>query len=243
MFVAGCTKILLTKQLAEKDKQLQTAKRAVARNKKQASKATGEASKAKDNLVAKHKDDTAQLHAAVFLMLENHGGLSRLTIFNKAWHAKNPDACQLLFGYRTWDEARTFVKCLFPDLNVKYDPAEFLFSDSDKPDLPPFKLFDKYMLTQMFLHCFANQQIIGMIASITRTFIGQFIAEWAPLWGNVGLDLGILNITAEYIARQAPELHIELDKFRIVYGRYTAGRYLTVRMSCCVVVTEVHHRP
>ena len=71
------------------------------------------------------------------------------------------------------------------------------------------------MLTRMFF--FANQQILGLIASITRTYVGKFIAEWAPLWGNVGHDLGILDITAEYIARQAPDLHIDLDKFRIVY--------------------------
>jgi len=91
----------LTKQLAEKDKQIENAKMAAWRNKD--STRAAKKQEAKDDLEAKNKDGTAQLRAAIFSLLEKHGGLSRLTIFNKAWHAKNSDACRLLFGYRSWD--------------------------------------------------------------------------------------------------------------------------------------------
>ena len=79
----------LTKQLAEKDKQLENAKRDVKRNQNSTREAKKQASKATE----RNKNDTAQLRATIYSLLEKYGGLSRLTIFNKAWHAKNPDAC------------------------------------------------------------------------------------------------------------------------------------------------------
>ena len=44
----------------------------------------------------------------------DHGGISRMTIFNNEWHSKHKDAARILWGYKSWDEAKSYVNAYFP---------------------------------------------------------------------------------------------------------------------------------
>ena len=68
----------------------------------------------------------------------------------------------------------------------------------------------------MFFHTFPNQQITGLIFGKHRTWIGKIVQEWAPKWANVGMDLSCLDITADYLHKEEPQLHTDVGGLRLV---------------------------
>ena len=43
-------------------------------------------------------------------LVSDHGGFSRLTIFNATCHSKHPNAAKLFWGYQTWKETKLYAK-------------------------------------------------------------------------------------------------------------------------------------
>jgi len=121
--------------------------------------------------------------------LSKAGGLSRLTMFNDEWHENHPDAARLLFGYRSYMEAKLYVDAYFEgEVDVANDPSlNIIVSADGAMRLPELSPFEKCMLCRMFFHCFSQQQIIALCFDRHRTRIGQILKEWAPKWANIGL--------------------------------------------------------
>ena len=157
----------------------------------------------------------------VMTLLADEGGLSRLTIYNDAWHAKktNKDAAKLLWGFGEWKHTKRYVAAFFPgEVDVNYDPSKHVINDKHGtlklPDLTPF---EKCMMCRMFFRLFPRQDIIGLIVGRHRTRVGQILKEWAPKWANVGEDLSCLDITADYLKKETPYLHEERGRTDLVY--------------------------
>eukprot|EP00986_Skeletonema_menzelii_P021274 scaffold33840_cov171-Skeletonema_menzelii.AAC.1 len=153
-------------------------------------------------------------------LLSNVGGISRLTIFNDEWHANHVEAARLLWGYRSWAEAKLYVDVFFgEEVDVNYDPSANVRTSTTNgelilPDLTPF---EQCMACRMFFHVFANEQIISLCLDRHRTRVGQILKEWAPKWAAVGMDLSCLDITADYIFKEVPDKNINLGMPRLVF--------------------------
>ena len=64
--------------------------------------------------------------------LAQSGGLSRLTIFNNAWHEQNPTAAKLLRGYESWEETKLYVGAYFPgEVDTQYDPSKIISREAN----------------------------------------------------------------------------------------------------------------
>ena len=152
-------------------------------------------------------------------LLSNVGGISRLTIFNDEWHANHTDAARLLWGYKSWKEAKLYVNVFFGDeVDVNYDPSTMVRTSRDgELILPALTPFERCMACRMFFHVFANEQIIALVIDKHRTRVGQILKEWAPKWAAVGMDLSCLDITADYIFKEVPNKNINLGKPRLVF--------------------------
>eukprot|EP00956_Cyclotella_meneghiniana_P043136 scaffold254074_cov139-Cyclotella_meneghiniana.AAC.1 len=152
-------------------------------------------------------------------MIVKDGGLSRLTMFNDRWHKVHPNAAKQLWGYHSWEETKHYVGAYFPELDTSYDPSEHIQLTKDGADfeLPNLTAFEKCLLVRMFFHKFSHQQVISLLVNRDRTTIGDYVKEWAPRWANVGIDLSLLDITADYLYKEAPARSIDLNKFMLVF--------------------------
>eukprot|EP00956_Cyclotella_meneghiniana_P021229 scaffold38305_cov62-Cyclotella_meneghiniana.AAC.5 len=144
-----------------------------------------------------------KLCEAMRVLFSNDGGLSRLTLFNDEWHQNHPDAARQLWGYHSWEETKLYVAAYFPDLETGYDPSKHvkLSKDSLSFELPNITPFEACLIIRMFFHRFSHQQVVGLLINRDRSRVGQMLRDWAPRWANVGMDLSILDITADYLRK------------------------------------------
>ena len=49
------------------------------------------------------------------------------------------------------------------------------------------------------------------------TRVGQILKIWAPKWANVGMDLAILDITADYLEKEVPDRNLDLGKGKLLF--------------------------
>eukprot|EP00804_Cyclotella_cryptica_P028614 CCRYP_020605-RA/>CCRYP_020605-RA protein AED:0.30 eAED:0.30 QI:0/-1/0/1/-1/1/1/0/419 len=153
-------------------------------------------------------------------MIAKDGGLSRLTMFNNHWHKMHLTAAKQLWGYHNWEETKHYVGAYFPELDTSYDPSEHiqqLTNDGADFKLPNLTAFEKCLLVRMFFHKFSHQQVISLLVNRDRTTIGDYVKEWVPRWANVGIDLSLLDISKDYLYKEAPARSIDLNKFMLVF--------------------------
>ena len=50
-----------------------------------------------------------------------------------------------------------------------------------------------------------------------RVRVGQILKDWAPKWANVGMDLAILDVTADYLEKEVPERNVQLGKSKLLF--------------------------
>ena len=83
--------------------------------------------------------------------------------------------------------------------------------------LPPLTPFEKCLICRMFFRTLSRQTVLGLCIDKHRTRIGQILKEWAPKWANVGLDLGCLDITSDYLFKEQPNRNIRLHSEWLVF--------------------------
>ena len=104
---------VLVKKLQEKNRQLRQAKKR---------KMDRINSVVSDNKQLRGEMDQCFTLDDVTDILRCIGGLSRATIFDKAFHDKHPTAAKCMWGFESYDETLAIVDCLFPDVNVEHVP-------------------------------------------------------------------------------------------------------------------------
>ena len=110
--------------------------------------------------VTKTTDELAVYETNVVLwdqinhLIATSGGLSRLTIFSNDWHKNHPDAAQVLFGYRNWDETKQYLRDYFPDeLDISIEPTPIRPNKRGGVlEMPPLLDMEKCLLCRMFFH-------------------------------------------------------------------------------------------
>ena len=146
-------------------------------------------------------------------ILRRIGGLSRATLFDKAFHDKHPGAAKCMWGFESYDETLTIVGCLFPDVDVAHVPKlnpptkkrKLSDSESAKLDISNHLTpLERCLICKLFFRRIQNQEFIGYMFDRHRTTIGKVLKEWAPRWGKAGEQLSILDITEEYLDEEEP---------------------------------------
>ena len=146
----------------------------------------------------KEKKLQAKLKAANEL-LENIGGLSRLTFTNKDWHKNNDTSATSLFGFSTWKETVCYVHALFG----LYPPVELPKHDDS------ITQFEWCLAAKIRINCGMPYRTIGYILGLKAvdSYVGEKIKPWVHKWGEAGEDLSILNITPEFLDATCPQAY------------------------------------
>ena len=214
----------LLKQIAERDEAIKAAEEQLRKAKHRKDSYRMKAKRAKSSVDEEEILESIALGSKVMWnnvrdLLSDAGGLSRLTIFNKQWHEKHDTAAKLLWGYRSYYEAKRYVKAYFPgEVDVADDPSAMV-GETDDGDLkmPPLTPFEQCMICRMFFHIFSHQQIIALCFDRHRTRIGQVLKKWAPKWANIGENLACLDIDENYLWKEVPNKNIELGRPNLVF--------------------------
>lgn len=204
----------LLKQLNEKDQALLNAQAESKKYKKRAYRSQSALECAEKEIEAAREAVFQQF----MILLSKSGGLSRLTIFNDEWHKRHKDAARLLYGYKSWEEAKLYVCAYFDGEVFVTDPSKNIDVNKDGDMLlPSLSAFEQCLLCKMFFRCFTLQPINALIMDKHRTTIGKILKVWAPKWANVGEALCCLDITADYLVKEVPDININLGRPEMVY--------------------------
>lgn len=149
--------------------------------------------------------------------IQRYGGLCRITIFDDDWHKQNTDAAHLLWGFRTYEETKQYVRDLFVDVKVVQPRAKMTSTDSpSKFELDSLSPFEKCLLTRLFFRRELPEGFIGLIFGRHRTRIGRILREWAPRWGKAGEQLSVLDISEEYLDAEEPDRSYKVGVRKVV---------------------------
>lgn len=144
-------------------------------------------------------------------MLVRFGGVNRINLFNKDFHAKHPGAAKCLWGANTYGELLTLVECAFPDVDIDnaptiHPPSKKRKSPSPLPDADYFTTpLERCLVCRLFFRLNLSQEFIGLLFDKHRTTIGSILKEWAPRWGKFGEQISILDITEDYLTKEEPQ--------------------------------------
>ena len=208
------------KELEKEVKKLRLIKnRTVNTKQTQKRRATDVAAKTSEDLAL--YESNSILWDNIVKLLSSAGGLSRLTIFWDEWHDEHDEAAHVLFGYRNWKETKQYLRDYFPDElgpdSAWPSPIVANLIDSDLKNVPLTQV-EKCLLCRMFFHLRDRQKFLALIIDRHRTTVGNVIKEWAPLWGEVGEDLSILDVTEDYLIKEEPDKIAELFLEKIVFN-------------------------
>lgn len=95
-----------------------------------------------------------------------------------------------------------------PNQNIRFDGCA---------KLPFLSSFEKCLICRLFLHTIARQVEVGLFFNKHQTRVGQILKEWAPKWALVGDDLSLLDITADYLKKEVPDVNVELGESKMVF--------------------------
>lgn len=119
----------------------------------------------------------------------------RSNIVCPVWHEKNPRFVPYWLGFISYAEFTIYHKCLWPDVSTVVHIKDSSISE-----------FEKSIITKMFFRKGLEFELIGYIWG--RTNIGRYVKSWAPLWGEAGADLSILDINEAILIALTPEDYI-----------------------------------
>lgn len=119
----------------------------------------------------------------------------RSNIVCPTWHKNNPRFVPYWLGFISYAEFTIYHNCFWPDVSTIVRIKDGNISE-----------FEKSMITKMFFRKGLEFELIGYIWG--RTNIGRYVRSWAPLWGEVGADLSILDINETILIALTPEDYI-----------------------------------
>ena len=119
----------------------------------------------------------------------------RSNIVCPVWHKNNPRFVPYWLGFISYAEFTIYHNCLWPDVSTVINIKDSSISE-----------FEKSIITKMFFRKGLEFELIGYIWG--RTNIGRYVKSWAPLWGEAGADLSILDINEAILVALTPEDYI-----------------------------------
>ena len=116
----------------------------------------------------------------------------RANIVCPIWHENNPKFVHYWLGFKNYKEFTIYHKCLWPDVSTVVHIKDGNITE-----------FEKSIVTKMFFRKGLEFELLGFIWG--RTNIGRYVASWAPLWGEAGADLSILDINETVLSALTPD--------------------------------------
>ena len=126
------------------------------------------------------------------MMKINSNSITRANLVCPLWHEDHPKFVPYWLGFRSYEEFTIYHQCLWPDVSTIVHIKNGTITE-----------FEKSMITKMFFRKGLEFEMIGFIWG--RTNIGRYVAQWAPLWGEAGADLSILDINEIILTALTPE--------------------------------------
>jgi hypothetical protein len=71
--------------------------------------------------------------------------------------------------------------------------------------------FEQFLIVNMYFHTDLEQHGLSRIWGVAPRSIGRYIATWAPIIGQAGKDVSILNINEAWIDYEQPAVYDEVD--------------------------------
>ena len=128
------------------------------------------------------------------------------------------ECCEYVLGYESYKEAQLYADAYFPGkIDVNYDQLKHVKKRSGKFILPKITEYKKCMIVCMFFYWLSCSKSIGLFTGRHRTCTGQILKNWDPKWANVGMDLAILDVTADYLEKEVPERNVQLGKSKLLF--------------------------
>ena len=116
----------------------------------------------------------------------------RSNIVCPTWHESHPKFVPYWLGFISYSEFTIYHQCLWPDISTVVDVKDGYITE-----------FEKSIITKMFFRKGLEFELIGHIWG--RSNIGRYVKSWAPLWGEAGANLSILDINESILRSLTPE--------------------------------------
>lgn len=111
-----------------------------------------------------------------------HTGITRLSITSNKWHEDNDTMSKKMFGME-WKPLKAFVLAMFGLKHKELTP-----DDQDKP----LSMFEQCLMSLIAQENDIDQEFLAKYFDRSRSTVSRVIKKWSPLWGEVGLHLGVL---------------------------------------------------
>lgn len=137
--------------------------------------------KRKRSTVNSNTPETSFEFGTILEYLTRYGGLSRYTLLDDNWHAKNSCAANQLFGFKNWEMTKEFLQEKFPGLEVTrphvYQTKKGGLELGDV--LPVEKCLCVKMMDRMAL----TAGRISLLFGVHERTIRKWREEWCAKWG------------------------------------------------------------
>lgn len=114
--------------------------------------------------------------------LINHGGLSRFTIMDDHWHARNPQAANQLFGFKTWNETKLRINEKFPDIRIEETPKIYR-SKKNLIDMGEATDLEKCLCVKLMDRTSITAGRAALLFGRDKRTIVKWKERWCPRWG------------------------------------------------------------
>jgi hypothetical protein len=140
-------------------------------------------------------------------ILTKYGGVSRVNLCSPKWHEEYPNACKEFFGFNKYRQMQIRLKCWFFEKFTVYDHEKQERVENFEVSLcdGPMSDYEKCLVTIMRFHRRTTLESLSAIWGRFKSQISRYIAKWAPLLGNAGLQVSILDLTPEFLEYAMPE--------------------------------------
>ena len=148
----------------------------------------------------KEKDIARDQAEDPFAMFRSkHAGYNRYSITSDKWHEQHPDSALQLWGIGNWEQTKTFIWCVY-----ELEHQEPIHGT-------PLTDFEQSLLSLLWMEHNKEQKELATIFDTNQTEVSFIVAEWSPLWGDVGRYLSILPfIDANFLLNTEPKSYKDL---------------------------------
>lgn len=128
------------------------------------------------------------------------GGITRQTFSSDSWHASHKGAANLLFGWRSWDTTKAWLKIYTPGLELKRQTKGYLTD------------FESVLVVLMCWKLPMKQEVAALILDVDRSVVSRKVQHWGPMLAHRSRLLANLDLQSDFdflSAAQCLELGID----------------------------------
>jgi len=131
-------------------------------------------------------------------------GNHRFRLTEDKWHEENPYWVPFWLGMETWQQFKTFIKCLWPH-TFNFPTTTMTERASTASDKVKMTELEQCMIARMRIRKGAEYGCLATIWGVMTSSIGDYCKKWVPQWGVAGRDLSILDICSELVIALMPK--------------------------------------